>query len=61
MIMALNLVIVRNLQMVMDPPVINIIHIIIITMATMIVPQRVVDMVTVHQKFLDLRPYHLVI
>ena len=36
MIMALNLVIVRNLQMVMDLPVINIIHIIIITMVTMI-------------------------
>merc|ERR1719419_1607397 len=61
MIMALNLVIARNLQMVMDLPAINTIHIIIITMITMIVPQRAVDMVTVHQKFPDLRPYHLVI
>merc|ERR1712131_45483 len=59
MIMVLNLVIVPNLQMAMGR--VNIIHIIIITMAMMIVRQHVLDMVAVHRKSPDQRPYRLVI
>merc|ERR1712131_340657 len=59
MIMVLNLVIVPNLQMAMGR--VDIIHLIIITMAMMIVRQHELDMVAVHRKSPDQRPYRLVI